>query len=148
MAYGVEIWKEREAVEGVQERYLRWMLGVSRMTPRYMIREKLQREKLRTRAGRRAWRMEERLVGDRGSELVRKCWKEVRERARRGEDCRVGKGKGRVSSKTGIEMGEMEREREEELLDFGKLEMEDRNGQKEERWKKIKGGDIISSMGG
>lgn len=69
---------------GVQERYLRWMLGVSRMTPRYMIREKLQREKLRTRAGRRAWRMEERLAGDRGSELVRKCWKEVRERARKG----------------------------------------------------------------
>lgn len=42
----------------------------------------------------------------------------------------------------------MEREREEELLDFGKLEMEDRNGQKEKRWEKIKGGDIISSMGG
>lgn len=36
-------------------------------------------------------------------------------------------------------MGEMEREREEGLLDFGKLEMEDRNGQKEERWEKIKG---------
>lgn len=103
-------WKEKEAVERVQERYLRWMLGVSRMTPRYMIREKLQREKLRTRAGRRAWRMEERLAGDRGSELVRKCWKGVRERARRGEDCRVGKGKGRVSSKTGIEMGDGKRE--------------------------------------
>lgn len=39
----------------------------------------------------------------------------------------------------GIEMGEMEREREEGLLDFGKLEIEDRNGQKEERWEKIKG---------
>lgn len=36
-------------------------------------------------------------------------------------------------------MREMEREREEGLLDFGKLEMEDRNGQKEERWEKIKG---------
>lgn len=103
MAYGVEIWgwKEREAVERVQERYLRWMLGVSRMTLRYMVREKLQREKLRTRAGRRAWRMEESLAGGRGSELAKKCWEEVRERARRGGgDCRVGKGKGRVSSKT------------------------------------------------
>lgn len=73
---------------------------MSKMTPGYMIREKLQREKLRTRAGRRAWRMEERLAGGRGSELVRKCWEEVRERAKRGGDCRVGKGKGRVSSKT------------------------------------------------
>lgn len=38
--------------------------------------------------------------GGRGSELARKCWVEVRERARRGRDCRVEKGKGRVSSKT------------------------------------------------
>lgn len=102
MAYGgggVEIWgwKEREAVERVHEKYLRWLLGVSRMTPGYMVREELQREKLRTRAGRKAWRMEERLAEGRGSELARRCWEEAKERAGRGGDCRNGKGRDRAS---------------------------------------------------
>ncbi|XP_018370076.1 PREDICTED: uncharacterized protein LOC108765728 [Trachymyrmex cornetzi] len=45
VSYGVEIWgwKEREAVESLQERYLRWVLGVER-TPGYLVREELQRE--------------------------------------------------------------------------------------------------------
>lgn len=48
-----------------------------------MIREKLQRDKLKTRVGRRAWRFEERLAEDRRNELARKCWAEMRERVRR-----------------------------------------------------------------
>lgn len=48
-----------------------------------MIREKLQRDKLRTWVGRRAWRFEERLAEDRRNELARKCWAEIRERVRR-----------------------------------------------------------------
>jgi hypothetical protein len=97
MAYGVEIWgwKERERMERMQERYLKWMMGVSWRTPGYMIREELQRDKLRGRAGRRAWGFEERLAEGRGSELARKCWEEIRERAKRGGGYRDGKGKGR-----------------------------------------------------
>lgn len=34
-------WKEREGVEGMHERYLRWVLGVKRGTLGYMIREEL-----------------------------------------------------------------------------------------------------------
>ncbi|KYN21797.1 hypothetical protein ALC57_05823 [Trachymyrmex cornetzi] len=61
--YGVEIWgwKERETVESLQERYLRWVLGVERRTPGYWVREELQGEKLRAKAGKRAWAFEERL---------------------------------------------------------------------------------------
>lgn len=56
MAYGVEIWgwEEREGMERLEEKYLRWILGVNRQTPGYIIREKLKREKLRGRAGIRA----------------------------------------------------------------------------------------------
>lgn len=45
--YGVEIWgwKEREEVERLQEKYLRWVLGVEWGIPGYMVREELQREK-------------------------------------------------------------------------------------------------------
>jgi len=56
LEYGVEVWgwKEREGMEKIEERYLRWMLDVDRRTPGYLVREELQREKLKGRAGRRA----------------------------------------------------------------------------------------------
>src|SRR5436190_12995035 len=63
MGYGVEVWgwRERERVEKVQERFLRWVLGVEWGTPGYLVREELQRGKMRERAGRRAWGYERRL---------------------------------------------------------------------------------------
>lgn len=47
-------WREREMIEKLEEKYLRWVLGVDSKTPEYMVREELQRDKLRGRAGRRA----------------------------------------------------------------------------------------------
>jgi len=87
LGYGVEIWgwKEREGVERLEERYLNWVLGVEAKTPRYMVREELQREKLRSRAGRRAWGFEKRLEEGRGSALARECRRELRERGKLGK---------------------------------------------------------------
>lgn len=86
LSYGVEVWgwKEREKIEVLEERYLRRVLGVEGRTPGYLVREELQREKLRGRAGRRAWRFEERLEEGRGSDIARKCLEEMKERWRRG----------------------------------------------------------------
>jgi hypothetical protein len=41
LMYGAEIsgWKEPEEVERVQEKYLRWVLGVDRETPGYIVRK-------------------------------------------------------------------------------------------------------------
>lgn len=119
MAYGVEIWgwKEREAVERVHERYLRWLLGISRMTPGYMVREELQREKLRTRAG-RAWRMEERLAEGRGSELTRGCWEEVREKTGREGLSEWERERQSFFEERGEEVGKLEKEKEEGWYDF------------------------------
>lgn len=52
--YGVEIWgwKKKEGIERIEKRYLKWVLGVDRQTPGYMIKEKLQKEKLRRTARR------------------------------------------------------------------------------------------------
>ena len=57
MVYGAEIWgwEERKEIEGIHERFIRWTLGVDWRTPGYMIREEVKRDKMRTRAGRRAW---------------------------------------------------------------------------------------------
>lgn len=48
MSYGVEIWgwKEREGIEKLEERYMRWVLGLERRTAGYLIREEIKRGKL------------------------------------------------------------------------------------------------------
>ncbi|KAL6418193.1 hypothetical protein ACFW04_012282 [Cataglyphis niger] len=69
MGYEVEIWgwRERKELERLQERYLRWVLGLEWGTPGYMVKKELQREKLRGKAGRRTWRFEKKLEKGRGS---------------------------------------------------------------------------------
>jgi hypothetical protein len=39
MMYGAEIWgwREQEGLEGVQGKYLKWVLGVDRETPGWMM---------------------------------------------------------------------------------------------------------------
>lgn len=44
-----------------------------REKPGYLLRKEPQRDRLRTRAGRRAWRFEGRFVDRKDSELERKC---------------------------------------------------------------------------
>lgn len=85
--YAVEVWgwKDRERLERLQERYLKWVLGVEGRTPDYMVREELQREKLKSKAGRRAWGYKERLMEGRGGRLAQRCMLEMRERAARGD---------------------------------------------------------------
>jgi len=38
-------------------------VGVEERTLEYLVREEMQREKLKIRTGRRAWKFEERLIG-------------------------------------------------------------------------------------
>lgn len=88
MGYGVEIWgwKKREELERIEERYLRWVLGVEGRTPWYLVREELQREKLSIRAGRKAWGFKKKI---KESEVARECWLEIKERLRKGK---IGEG--------------------------------------------------------
>ncbi|KAH0812770.1 hypothetical protein GEV33_010020 [Tenebrio molitor] len=50
---------EQEEVEKVQEKYLRWVLGVDRKTPGYIAREECKRNRLRVKAGKRAAKFED-----------------------------------------------------------------------------------------
>ncbi|EZA60891.1 hypothetical protein X777_13093 [Ooceraea biroi] len=130
LGYGVEIWgwKERECIERLEKRYLRWILGVDSRTPGYLVREELQRDKLRGRAGRRAWGFKRRLEEERGSELARKCWEELRERERGGvREERGGRKKEECTLR--IEVGWV----------YEEIEKRERKRQKEERWERIMG---------
>jgi hypothetical protein len=47
----------------MQEKYLRWVLGVIRETPGYIVREECKRNRLRVKAGKRAAKFEEKMDG-------------------------------------------------------------------------------------
>lgn len=93
LGYEVEIWgwKEREGIERMKERYLKWILGVDRRTPGYMIKEELQRDIIREKAGRRAWGFENKMEEGRGSELERRCEERRLERNKGGRESRKRK---------------------------------------------------------
>lgn len=55
--------KKREKIERLHERYLKWVLGVKKQTPGYILRVKMERDKLKEKAGIEAW------------EIMRRNWK-------------------------------------------------------------------------
>ncbi|KAJ3621565.1 hypothetical protein MTP99_003682 [Tenebrio molitor] len=81
--YGADIWgwKEQEEVYRVQEKYLRWLLGVDRETPRYIVREKCKRSKLRVKAGKRAAKFEDRMGGREECRILTECYREKKKNA-------------------------------------------------------------------
>jgi hypothetical protein len=51
----------QEEVQRVQEKYLRWVPGVDRETPGYIMREECKRNRLRVKAGKRAAKFEDKM---------------------------------------------------------------------------------------
>ena len=51
-------------------------------TSDYMVKEETKRNKLRTRAGKRAWQFEEKLRIGKGGEPTIRCFREVEERGK------------------------------------------------------------------
>lgn len=70
-------------MKALEETYLRWVLRVAGRTPGYLVREELQWDKLGERAEKRKWAFEERLKEERGSNISRRCLKEVKRRGKR-----------------------------------------------------------------
>lgn len=59
-------------------------MGVEEKTPGYLVKEKLQQNKLKGKAGRRAWTFEERLE-KRESDIERKCLEEMKKKVEKEE---------------------------------------------------------------
>jgi hypothetical protein len=74
----VEIWgrKEQDELERVQEEYLRWVLGVDRETPGYIVREECKRNGVRVKAGKRAAKFEAQMDEREEFRLLTECWRE------------------------------------------------------------------------
>jgi hypothetical protein len=65
----------------VQEKYLRWVLGVDRETPEYIVREECKRNKLRVKAGKRAAKFEDRMGGRDECRILTECYREKKKNA-------------------------------------------------------------------
>jgi len=78
LMYGVEIWgwEEKTEIESLQERYMRWILGLDRWTPGYVVREELKLENISIEAGYRALKFQEKMKRQAGDKLLRECRRE------------------------------------------------------------------------
>ena len=94
-------WKSRDRVEGLQDSFFRGVLGVQWCTPGYLVREELQREMLKGRAGMRAREYERKLEEGQGWEVARMCWEEIKGGREDGGFWGVGKRRGRVFMRKG-----------------------------------------------
>ncbi|XP_046142799.1 uncharacterized protein LOC123988066 [Osmia bicornis bicornis] len=140
IAYGAEVWgwKEWKEIEGLQERYTRWTLGVDWRTPGYLLREELKRWKMRTRSGKLAWGFERKLWEGIGGELARSCWEQlIRDEGRGGEKNKWEEEREKFFQERGIEMREIENKRRSWEMEYKEIEEKDRQIQEEERWERI-----------
>lgn len=125
-------------MERLEERYLKWVLGVEGKIPGY-LREELQRGQLRVRTGMKIRGYEKRLKQERESELARRCWKDWKERARVGK---VGSSweeqREEFFRSRGWGLEEVERKRQEQKKCFEEVVNADIERQRVEKWGRIK----------
>jgi hypothetical protein len=60
----------------VQEKYLRGVLGVDRVTPEYIVREECKGSKLRVKAGKSSAKFEDKMDGREECRMLTECWRE------------------------------------------------------------------------
>lgn len=99
---GDKLWCRDMEVKGERKdredtvKVFKMVLGIRRRTPGYMVREELQRKKMRGRAGMGASGYERKLGEGKGGELARLCWEEMRESKEEKSNRGVGEGKENV----------------------------------------------------
>jgi len=132
-------WKEREGIEReMHERSMRWILRVEKRTLGYLVREEMQRQMMRSRAGRRAWGMEKKLEEEKGSRIAQACLREIRDKALRGKELSEWeRERSQFFKDRGIEIREWERKRERGEIEFEEIDIRDKERQREERWERI-----------
>ncbi|XP_071052447.1 uncharacterized protein [Onthophagus taurus] len=138
MMYGAEVWgwREQGLLEDVQARYWRWVLGVARETPEYIVREEVKVDKVRVEAGRRAVKYEERIKGRPSCGILGECWREIRE-----GKVRYGKGhRDNYYRRAGYSVTEINSRRRVGREMWRELRDRDRDVQRQERRTQIKEG--------
>ncbi|KOC59682.1 hypothetical protein WH47_11019 [Habropoda laboriosa] len=134
--YGVELWgfKERAEIEKIQVRYIKWTLGLDIRTPGYLVLEESKREKLRVKAGIRAWKFEEGVRKDVGRKIVKECLKE--KEANR-EQTRTGKEREEYLKRNGLSQAGVDELRREGREVTERIRRRDKEVQQQRQYTKI-----------
>jgi hypothetical protein len=64
----------------VQEKYLRWVLGVDRETSGHIAREECKRNRLKVKAGKRTAKLEEKMDARKLWRILTECWREKKKK--------------------------------------------------------------------
>lgn len=64
-------------IEALQERYIRWILGLDRSTPGYIIREESKIEQISIEAGIRAIKFQDKIKRITENKILKKCRREI-----------------------------------------------------------------------
>jgi len=138
--YGAEIWgwKKEEKLDKVARKYMKWILGLDRRTPNYIIKEETKMKEIKIEAIKRAVKYEEE-TRQSEKKIVVECMKEMEKEGRREEVRKWERWRQQVMQETGISKGEKKEKRErEETKEIVKEIVEKiRKKDKEERRKRI-----------
>lgn len=85
--YGAEVWgwKKQPEIERIQIKYIKWILGLEKSTPSYIVLDETKRDEMEIRSGKRALNYEEKIVTGKTNEIVKKCWEEKKRAQTRNE---------------------------------------------------------------
>jgi len=113
--YGAEIWgwKKDERLDKVMRKYMKWILGLDRRTPNYIVKEETKMKEIKIEAIRRAVKYEEE-IRRLEKKIVVECMKEMEKEGRRGEVSKWEKRKQEVIQEAGICKAGMKEKRERE----------------------------------
>lgn len=75
-------WKEEKKIERLQEKYIRWTLGLDFNTPAYIV---LEETKVRIDAGKRVVRYKEKTKENGINKILQECWKEIENKLEKDE---------------------------------------------------------------
>lgn len=140
LMYGAEIWgwKEREMLEKIQLKYLRWVMGLSRSTPSYIILEEMKCMKLRVESGKRATKFENKIRKRKEGDILKESLKEIERRRKRGENTSWDLERKQYLERTGMsEIVYEERSLENEKEFTIKLANRDEEVQRQVQWNRI-----------
>ncbi|XP_070167776.1 uncharacterized protein [Polyergus mexicanus] len=136
--FGAEIWgwRKEERLDGIQRKYVKWILGLERTTPNYIVVEEGKLVKIKEKALKRALKYEEK-IGTTRKKLVEECWKERKKEWGAGREGKWARIRRKILEEEGDGTERREGSREEEENTVQKIIGKIREKEKAERRKKI-----------
>lgn len=137
--YGAEIWgwTGDARLDTIKRKYTKWILGLDRTTPNYILKEETKMEKIRTKALKRAIKYEEKARNS-GRKIVAECIKELDRERVRSEESKWEASRSKLLKGLGIDKKDINGVREVGFEELMKIVLErNESKEKEERRRKI-----------